>query len=788
MHKRINLNFNWYFCEKFEDSHLTNYANLEGFKSVNLPHTIKETDYNCFNEKDFFISTCYKKDLQIKKEYEGKEINLIFEGVGHKSTIYVNDDFVLIHNGGFDEFKVNITDFVKYGENNIITVVVDSSENPNIPPFGSFIDILCYGGIYKECYLEVCDKEQIKDFRIRTVDVLNSITAYCDITVSYTPVEIVLTVSDDDKTICVNKYNVNREQEVLDFDVKNKINWDIDNPKLYNVNIKMFQEKKLLDEVNGRFGFREIEVKKEGVFLNGKHIKLIGLTRTGSYPYVGISMPQNIERDDAKILKYDLGVNTVRASHIPFSKHFLDCCDEIGLLVIQEIPGWNYYGNREYHKNILDNITSMINRDKNHPSIIMWGSRSSGSVDNYKIYTETHNLCKTLDPTRPTFGAKSVINGEIIEDVYGYNCYDVSNKKPHLTNKKTNTIISEHTGHMYPTKIYDDEAKRLKQALKHLEYINYANKEEQICGVIGHTMTDYNTHYKFGSSDKVSYCGVLDMFRNPKYTLSVYSSLQDDKVVMDLASRMNRGEYENNDLENIYIFTNCEYVKMFKNDQFVETFYPSVSQYPHVKHPPIIVNDFIGQVLERQEKMSHKDSQKIKKIMKKAMNNDYRISLIDRFKSMLILHKYGHNNTYMYELFSKYIIGEVNDDIVYRFDGYLNENVVKSITISDIKKVKLDCEITRTNLIVKNTYDVTKVTVKALDQNDNIIPYCFKPISINVSGGISLIGNSNICLTGGYASFYVKTNQTSNVGHIVITSNDIVIEKDVTIDMLIETK
>lgn len=783
MHKKINLNFDWFFTEEFNDNHLKNYKNLEGFKQVNLPHTVYLSPYSNFNEKNFFKNVCYKKEIKIKKEYFGKDINLLFEGVGHKTTIYVNDDFVTIHNGGFDEFKVDITDYVKIGETNIITVVCNSCENENIPPFGSFLSFLAYGGIYKKVYLEIVDKERINDFFIRTPNATESITAYCDIELTYTPVEIVLTIFDKESTICVNKYNVNREKETLDFDIKNRKLWSLDNPNLYSINIKMFQDKKLLDEVNGTFGYRDFKVNKDGFYLNDVKTNLVGLNRHGSYPYFGLAAVKSLEYKDAYILKNDLGVNIVRSSYAPFSKEFLNACDEVGLMVINEIPGWNYLGNEEYHKNTLENVKSMILRDRNHPSIVMWGVRISGAACDFKFFNETNALAKELDPTRLTFGAKSTKNEEVIEDVYGYNYYSNVDKKIKVKTNKPNFIISEHTGHMLPTKIFDNEDARVKQALRHLSVLDYTLSDEKILGSIGFSMTDFNTHASFGSSDKICYSGVLDMFRNPKYAQGAYQSQNDNKIVMYFASNKAKGDYKNSKADEFYIFTNCEYVKMFKNDNFVETFYPNYKKYPHLAHPPIIINDEIGQVLQRMEKFSVRDSEIMKKIMKKSLKNNYKISFIDRFKSALILKKYKHGPQYILELFRKYIIGEVNEDVIYRFDGYTNENVCKSITISDIKEINLHMEVDNEKLTVSQTYDMTRVTVKAIDQNNNIIPYVNLGIKIEVTGGIELIGPSIISFLGGYANFYVKTNQKENKGLIKVISDINTLEKEIEIVM-----
>ena len=123
-----------------------------------------------------------------------------------------------------------------------------------------------------------------------------------------------------------------------------------------------------------RFGLREAVFKNDGFYLNQKKIKLQGLNRHQSYPYVGYAMPKSLQIEDAEIIKYDLGCNIVRTSHYPQSVHFLNRCDEIGLLVFEEIPGWQHIGNDEWKKASLSNLDQMIERDRNHPAIVLWGS------------------------------------------------------------------------------------------------------------------------------------------------------------------------------------------------------------------------------------------------------------------------------------------------------------------------------------------------------------------------------------------------------------------------------
>jgi beta-galactosidase len=238
--------------------------------------------------------------------------------------------------------------------------------------------------------------------------------------------------------------------------------WTIDEPVLYELEILVE------DEVvyKSRFGNREVKMTPEGFFLNGERIQLIGLNRHQSYPYVGYAMPKNAQEKDADILKYELGCNVVRSSHYPPSRHFLNRCDEIGLLVFNEIPGWQHIGDKAWQAVAIENVKEMIYRDYNHPSIFIWGTRINESPDNDEFYQETNRVAKLYDVTRPTGGVRNFSGSNLIEDVYTYNDFvhrgfNEGVEKPSKVAKgRVPYLVTEFNGHMYPTKKFDDEFHR----------------------------------------------------------------------------------------------------------------------------------------------------------------------------------------------------------------------------------------------------------------------------------------------------------------------------------------
>ena len=118
-------------------------------------------------------------------------------------------------------------------------------------------------------------------------------------------------------------------------------------------------------------------------------------------------MPESMQRMDADILKYELGVNAVRTSHYPQSHYFIDQCDRIGLLVFMEIPGWQHIGDEAWKDRAVINVRDMVMQYRNHTSIILWGVRINESQDDDDFYRRTNAVAHELDPSRPTGGVRA---------------------------------------------------------------------------------------------------------------------------------------------------------------------------------------------------------------------------------------------------------------------------------------------------------------------------------------------------------------------------------------------
>jgi beta-galactosidase len=606
----ILLNQGWEYSPRWRDEFIQPEVKAEGFVRVNLPHANKEIPYNYFDEKDYQFVSCYRRTFAYEERWAGKRVFADFDGVMAYGEVYLNGKLLASHKGGYTPFAVDLTSELQRGEN-VLVVKVDSTERPDIPPFGYTIDYLCYGGIYRDVFLRIVDPVFIENIFAKPQKVLEEKKAL-ETTVflnNTTAEEQILTVTvklkKDGKPIA------EQSQTAVVKPGKGSLNlvlsdlagielWDIDHPHLYQVEVEIADGQGIRDNYTTRMGFREAAVKPDGFYLNGKKVMIRGLNRHQAFPYVGYAMPARVQRRDADILKFELSLNAVRTSHYPQSPHFLDRCDEIGLLVFEEIPGWQHIGDKDWQAVACENVREMIQRDWNHPSIFLWGVRINESQDCHGFYKETNRIARELDPTRQTAGVRYIENSEFLEDVYTMNDFIHSGGEQILRDPKPVTktkeyvpyMVTEFNGHMFPTKRFDQEERLVEHALRHLRVQNQAALDPHISGAFGWCAFDYNTHYDFGSGDRICYHGVMDMFRIPKFAAHFYGSQVDprSKPVLEPATRWTWGDRSIGGVLPLVIFTNCDKVKIKLHGHEIGEFYPSKARYPGVPYPPVVID------------------------------------------------------------------------------------------------------------------------------------------------------------------------------------------------------
>lgn len=795
MTHRLYLNDDWLFTEQFEDSLVAPEYPENTLQPVRLPHTCKETPFHYFDESLYQMVSGYRRHLLIPKDWQGKRILLTFEGAAHDSTVFCNGKKVGEHHCGYTAFTVDLTDNVLYGQDNLLCVRLDSRENLNVPPFGYVIDYMTYGGIYRDVRLEVKEKVSLSDIFVHTAIDFRSSPVTAQITS-----EITLTESDENVTIrqyympkstaaAQESWRLLCEQTVstdvscdkefsLTATITAPLLWDTEEANLYILKTQLYQDNTLLDETETTFGIREAVFKKDGFYLNGRKLRIRGLNRHQSFPYVGYAMPKSMQRLDADLLKKELGLNAVRTSHYPQSHYFLERCDELGLLVFTEFPGWQHIGDDSWKAQAVANAEDMIRQYRNHPSIILWGIRINESPDDDAFYEKTNAVAHKLDPSRPTGGVRAMKKSHLLEDIYTYNDFLHDGEMPGCDPKKKVTsdmekpyLISEYNGHMYPTKAFDNEERRSEHAIRHANVLDAVAGQPDIAGSFGWCMFDYNTHKDFGSGDRICYHGVMDMFRNPKLAANIYACEQEQTPVLEITSSMDIGEHPGCNRGNIYILSNADSVKMYKNDRFIKEYLPGMSPYKHLKHGPILIDDFIGDSFAQNERFRPKHAKEITDAMnlvaRGSLNHIPKRLYLTALKLLLIYHIDFAEVT---RLYTKYIGDWGGTATIYRFDAIKDGKVVKSVTKEPVREIRLEAEADHTILTEQHSYDVALVRIRAVDDHGNVLPFYQEPVRLITEGDISIIGPDTIALQGGMGGTYVKSTGRSGRGALLLQS------------------
>jgi beta-galactosidase len=617
------LDDGWLFGGKLTPQALAPDFDDKDFAPVTLPHCATKLSWQNWDWQGWQEVWCYRRHFVLPNNFKKQRVFLDFEGVMVGTEPTINGHTLPKHLGGYLPFHYEITDFVKDGEN-VLAVAVDSRWS-DVPPQGSpkgpqRVDYLEPGGIHRPVRLRAAPQIFIADVFAKPVHVLDEnrrLEVLCTIDskmIPDTPIELRVELKDGSKLVSQIRKKIEleaagtKEINLTLSDLKNIKLWDVDAPHLYDVVTTLLVAGKPIHDYYVRTGFRDAQFKLDGFFLNGRRLQIFGLNRHELYPYVGYAMPPRVKRRDAEILKHEFNVNFVRCSHYPQSPAFLDACDELGLLVWQEVPGWGYIGDEAWKELLVRDARDMIIRDRNRPSIVIWGTRANETANDEELYRRTRALAKSLDGSRPTSG--SMTSGsrkgypkDWHEEVFAFDDYhaapdhtvgieDPAPGVPYMLAEAVgqfNYTAGKNFNSYYRRNT--DPATQSLQALRHAQAHSKAAGNPRICGVVAWCGFEYGS--LVNCYKNVKYPGVADIFRVPKLGASFYQAQGDPNIrpviqpnfYWDFGPQMPREL-----LKNAAIFSNCERLDVFINGKRHATLKPDSANYPHIKHPPFFVD------------------------------------------------------------------------------------------------------------------------------------------------------------------------------------------------------
>jgi len=420
----IDLSGFWDFRFDFKDEGLDN-GWMNGFEKAE-PIAVPASWNDQFAEnRDFLGPAWYQIEFSIPDNWKQNDVRLRFGSVNYLTDVFLNGEKIGSHEGGHLPFEFDITTRLIEG-NNHLTVRVDGNlENYHLPP-GKMrmnfpptnFDFYPFCGIHRPVLLYTVPKNGIEDITVKTeisgtigkvivrIDLMNESTNQAFLRLSGNGNDVSCELAIDGSSI----------ETILD--VPDAQFWSPENPSLYDLCVDILQEGVKFDSYSLKIGIRTFEVRGDKIYLNGKPYYLKGFGRHEDFPVVGRGYLPALIIKDYSLMKW-IGANSFRTSHYPYSEQMMDLADRLGFLVIDETPAVGLTFKNEVIEHHLElckqYLRDLINRDKNHPSVIMWSLANEPirSIKSKAFFKELYDLAKSIDHTRliTVVNMKGIIEG-----------------------------------------------------------------------------------------------------------------------------------------------------------------------------------------------------------------------------------------------------------------------------------------------------------------------------------------------------------------------------------------
>jgi beta-galactosidase len=604
-----------------------------GLTEVHLPHCVVPLSWWRWDPASWGRRWVYRTRLEPPRDPGTPRSVLRFEGVLTGATLFLDGRSIGEHVGGYVPFECELTGLLGPGGSVLAVVVdcrwgIDAPPGPPMPSRPESIDFYQPGGIHREVTLQHRPPLYVTEVFARPLNVLSPsprlrVTGVIDAARRGDAVAVTVGLSRaggkclGQASVAVRVPGRGRYPFGLTLEGLDGVSlWRLDEPVLHEVRVDLAVGDRVLCTEKVRVGFREVRFAGDGFFLNEERVALFGLNRHHWFPYAGAAMPDRAHRRDAQILKHELNCTIVRCSHYPQSTAFLDACDELGLLVWEEAPGWNYIGGPVWRRRLLRDVEAMVRRDRNHPAIVIWGTRLNETSNDVDLYSQTRAVARRLDGTRPTTGAVSgwfptqrhrlstrfrdaFVTSPLVQDVFAYNDYLTSppGELPTLSAPRTELpyLVSEAVGALVGPPAFrrtDPDSVQGKQALLHAAVHDTAASDPRYCGLIGWCAFDYPSGFG-AAADGLKWPGVADVFRVPKLGAGFYRSQVHPSVRVviepgfhwDLGPRTPRGPGPG-----AVIWSNCDELTVRIGEGPSLRLQPDRARFPHLRHPPFITD------------------------------------------------------------------------------------------------------------------------------------------------------------------------------------------------------
>ncbi len=701
--------------------------NDSAFEQVSVPHANVMTRAESFDPDVFRIISWYRKHFRPDAAWKEKLVTVRFQGVMTVADVYLNGQHLGHHEGGYTSFDVDVTRALRFGADNVLAVRVDSRVQQHVPPEGApkvspsgiyefgeigreapkLYGFYLFGGIQRDVELRVTDKLHIERVYYVTDRIAPAAAVGATVTLrndravaQEASVRVRLRDAEGNevaKASASAKLNAGESRDVhLDIGpISNAKLWDPDHPNRYIAEAEVSDPSAVADRDATWIGIRKIDWEGGVFHINGKALQLRGLNRHQTYPFIGGAVPNRLQRRDALTLKYGLGVNAVRSSHYPPDPEFLDECDRIGLLVMDEFPAWQYVGrDAEWQNNAVNAAREMILRDRNHPSVFLWGVRANEASfhenDDRDLYARTYALVKELDPSRRPGGARlsEAWHGKMVpEEVLTINDYEDFDDPSKFPQPVTGSpwLITEF-GHPRQVPVWESESTLMLTVSMWMRHYDALYAHPEISGAIGWAAFDYSSP-EFNTPEAVTaYHCVDDIYRLPKgfAAYALQSQLDPDLYgpMVHILSYWRRSRPD------LFVASNADEVEIKINGKSLGR--QKGTEFTHLPHP----------------------------LFKFALSDSFQPGTVEA-------------------------LAYRNGQVVAREELHSPQDAQKLQIVTDDASIVADGE------------DAIRVVVYAQDSNGTVPPYEDRRINIQVENG-QLLGTPTAHLEGGRIAFYVQ--------------------------------
>ena len=746
--EKQNFNQDWNFKllndSEIDSAYFQKNTNVNNWEKVQLPHTPR-LEPEIVNDQWQGISW-YRKNFMLTNDLKEKRLYVKFEGAMNIAEVWVNGEKLMTHQGGYLPFLVDFTNVANFDQENTIAVKLDNRDNPITGPKPlKLLDFNTYGGLYRNVWLIAKDALHITD------PILENKPASGGIFVTYPQ------VSNEKATVRVKTHIRNEHESDVSFIVKNTllknnvkvvnvssetqnlgsgsakevlvelqiINpelWSPKTPNLYHLKTEIIRDGLVVDQEITRIGIKTMKFVGQDFYLNGTKTFLRGVNRHQEYPFIGYALSDNANYRDAKKIK-EAGFDYVRLSHYPHTTSFMDACDELGIITIDAILGWQYFNeDLKFQEHVFQTAKDLIRRDRNHASVMAWEVSLNESWMPEPFIDSLTAIAKQEYPgdQRFTAGWQS----------YGYDIYlqarqhrlehyDKNLKKPYNVSEygdweyyAMNAGLDQNN---WGDLLQQERSSRQLRNAGETALLQQATNIQEAHNDNLHTpafadgywvMYDYNRGY----ANDLEASGIMDIYRLPKPAYYFFKSQRDADDPFGEPMVHIANNWQKDSPLAIRIFSNCEEVELFLNGNSLGRQKPDQNRMSDkLNHPPFTFN-------------------------------------VAAFKAGNLEAK-----------------------------GFIGNKLVTSHsrqTPEKASKIKVVIDNNYQNLKSENS-DVFFVHAYITDNNGTVIPDYSGEVTFSLAGDAVFIGKNPVTCSAGIASIMVKTSANINDIKISATSGEI---------------